>query len=79
MYPIYPTIDLAKEHVYRNDSCIGWTNNSHDFTNIHTVVHTNDDDFSTEADVARSIMYAFGYAYAQAQLNKEVRNSAQTR
>lgn len=74
MFPIFPTIDLKTEHVYQDENSIGWsTNIANPYKNLHTIFHINDDQFNLNADVARLIMFAFGYAYAQSQLNKNVR------
>ena len=69
MYPIFPTVDLTDEHVYDLDqNSIGWKETTMaKFSNIHTFFHANDDQLSDEANVARLVMFAFGYAHATSQ------------
>ena len=73
MYPIFPTVDLLTENIFYDNNCIGWSEKIHNpFKYVHTIFHINDDSFDTNTDLARLIMFAFGYAHAQAKLNKEV-------
>ena len=69
MYPIFPTVDLIDEHVYDlNENSIGWKETAMaKFSNIHTFFHANDDQLGDEANVARLVMFAFGYAHATSQ------------
>lgn len=70
MYPIFPTIDLKEEHVYdvtrsHVTGVYGDARSNH----VHTFVHLNDDqdaaEFTSEQDLTRLIMFAFGTAYGQ--------------
>ena len=79
MYPIFPTVDLIDEHVYDlNENSIGWKETAMaKFSNIHTFFHANDDQLGDEANVARLVMFAFGYAHATSQflLKTKVRDT----
>ncbi len=71
MYPIYPTVDLNDQHIYDlNENTIGWKEDSKitKFSNVHTFFHANNDQISDEANVARLIMFAFGYACAKSKI-----------
>jgi hypothetical protein len=71
MYPIFPTVDLKEENIYNLEEphilCLKNQSLSHN-ERIHTLIHLNDDNFDTERDISRLIMFAFGSAHAQAQL-----------
>ena len=74
MYPIFPTIDLKDEHVYdaQNPYLIGF-NTPRILANssIQTIFNINDDELSRDLEVSRLIMFAFGTAFAQAQILKD--------
>jgi hypothetical protein len=75
MYPIFPTIDLKDEHVYnlQEPHLVGFRQKTAGGVqeNVHTVYHINNDNLPNETDISRLIMFAFGTAYAQAQLLKQ--------
>ena len=70
MYPIFPTIDLKEENVYdlKEPTQIGLKSDHIKHNLIQTFFHINDDELKDEQEVTRLIMFAFGNAYAQAQL-----------
>lgn len=70
MYPIFPTIDLKDEHVYKHDfHTIGLqVNNNSLIDNVHTFFHIYDDKLSDEINTCRLIMFAFGHAHAKSKL-----------
>ena len=64
MYPIFPTIDLKDEHVYKtNANVIGI-----DEMNLHTFFHIDDDKLTDEINTSRLIMFSFGQAFAKSKL-----------
>jgi hypothetical protein len=72
MYPIFPTIDLKEEQIYYNEDDLLKSNSPNIFNKnlINTIFHINDDEFSNEADISRLVMFAFGSAHAQSQINR---------
>lgn len=70
MYPIFPTIDLKEENVYdlKESTQIGLKTDHIKHNHIQTFFHINDDELKDEQEVTRLIMFAFGNAYAQAQI-----------
>ena len=70
MYPIFPTVDLKKQHVY--DLTQAATNGlqSDHYQHVHTIVHLNDDGWPIDTDLARLVMFSFGQALVQAKLLK---------
>ena len=70
MYPIFPTIDLKEENVYdlKEPTQIGLKSDHINHKHIQTFFHINDDELKEEQEVTRLIMFAFGNAYAQAQI-----------
>ena len=71
MYPIFPTIDMKSEHVYEEHHNYGLATSSA-FKNVHTVFLINNEALNSDTDISQLIMYAFGYANAQYELNIEV-------
>ncbi len=72
MYPIFPTVDLKEEHIYCKEDKLLNSNSPKIFNKnlINTIFHINDDEFSSEADISRLVMFAFGSAHAQSQILK---------
>ena len=69
MYPIFPTIDLKEEHIYKPDlNTIGLKLNNCPIENVHTFFHIYDDQLSDQINTSRLIMFAFGHAYAKTKL-----------
>ena len=75
MYPVFPTIDLKEENIYdaAEPHQVGFkqslaVNTQTEY--IHTIFNLNDDErlLTNDEDISRLIMFAFGSAYAQAQL-----------
>lgn len=64
MYPIFPTIDLKDEHVYKPELNLIGVNEM----NLHTFFHIDNDKLSDEINTSRLIMFAFGQAYAKSKL-----------
>ncbi len=72
MYPIFPTIDLKDEHIYKLDSQLIGLKNDSSLSNIHTFFHIDDDKQSDEVITSRLIMFAFGYAHARCKIFQKV-------
>lgn len=66
MFPIFPTIDLKDENVYD----LNKANLTGQRDHIQTIFHINEDNLSNELDLSRLMMFAFGSAYAQTQVNR---------
>jgi len=69
MYPIFPTIDLKDEYIYKHDlHTIGLRTDNCPVENVHTFFHIYDDKLSDQINTSRLIMFAFGHAYAKTKL-----------
>lgn len=72
MYPIFPTIDLKDEHVYKSNlNMVGLKLNNSALGNVHTFFHIDDDKLSDEVNTSRLIMFAFGHAHAKSKILQE--------
>jgi hypothetical protein len=74
MYPIFPTVDLKDENIYKLDepNLVGWKLPIYkNPTYLHTFFHLNDDNLTTEQEASRLIMFAFSNAYLQSLYLRE--------
>jgi hypothetical protein len=68
MFPIFPTIDLKNEKIYRSyeKTTIGLKLKV-DSYNLHTFFHINDNTLDPEVNGSRLIAFTFASAYAKAR------------
>ena len=74
MYPIFPTVDLKDENIYKRDepNLVGWKLPIYKTpTNLHTFFHINDDNLTAEQEISRLIMFTFANAYLQSVYLRE--------